>query len=265
MNGYGEYSPTMEYELLAGSGFDPQGRPLPGSQAYHRSTTGYGGYVPTQPLKKTAQLQPPSTPAQQAAQPSLAGRTAMLTDSPRTKRTRALIGGQPEQPAGKGMSALNMAKGVMGMGGSGGSGGGSPTIEPRGTSEYASGMPRRPHAAPGAQAWGNALVSEGNSAIEAAPMMGPAAPYVAIAGGVAKTVGTGLQLYAALEDADQAKKEYEMLMDEWKKMKRREEADYKREVERQRMQDIAGYSSQAAALEDRFATSYGGYRAGGQY
>lgn len=127
-----------------------------------------------------------------------------------------------------------------------------------------SGRPMNPHPAYKAQSSGNLLSSIGDAGLTAAPMTGPAAPYVAIASGVAKVAGEGIKLYSAFQEAEQAEKEYKELMKEWKKQKRREEEDRRRELKRQKMQDAYAGSSQAAALEDRFASAYGGYRQGGQ-
>lgn len=105
--------------------------------------------------------------------------------------------------------------------------------------------------AQGFQQGGDTAMSSGNK-------------YAMIAGAVSKAVGTIISINAAAKAEKQAREEYEFLMDEWKKAKRREEADRAREIERQRQQDIQYSGAQSAALEDRFATSYGGYVAGGQ-
>jgi len=136
--------------------------------------------------------------------------------------------------------------------------------EQPGQQNYPSGRPQRPHPAATAKATGDAMSDTGSALLMAAPMTGGAAPYMAVAGLASKGVGAGFQLYAAMKNADQAKEEYEALLDEWEKMKARENEDYKREVERQRQSDIMGKSAYSAAVADRFSSAYGGYRQGGQ-
>jgi len=128
----------------------------------------------------------------------------------------------------------------------------------------AGGMPVKSTAGRTMGATGSTVDTAGSAAMAIAPMTGPAAPYVAGVGLGAKVLGKGMQIFSASEQTKEAERNYKKLMAEWERRKRREDADHARELKRQKLQDAYYGAAQAGALEDRFASSYGGYQRGGQ-
>jgi len=213
------------------SGVDEFGNPRPGTYGDHMANPiqlpEYGSYM--------ASNEKQGTPGRGVLQPSSTAATASASANP----LDYYAGAGQEKPSA---ALLKMPAGPP-----------APVSAPA-----AMPPPQRPSSNTGT--YGNYVSGMGDAGM----MMAPVNPAVGMTGAAAKAVGTGMQLYAAFKEADQAEQEFDALMAEWKKTKRREEADYDRELKRQKQQDWQYGSAQAAALEDRFASSYGGYRQGGQ-
>lgn len=105
---------------------------------------------------------------------------------------------------------------------------------------------------------GGALDQAGNAAIATGN------PYAMIGGAVAKTAGTGLQVYGKYQAREDAKRREEEAMAAYREQLRIEQEDRQREIARQGRQEDYFGADYSAGLEDRFAGSYGGYRQGGQ-
>lgn len=95
-------------------------------------------------------------------------------------------------------------------------------------------------------------------------IMSKAMPFLQGANVVSDVVSAGTGIYSAIKEAELAKKRYKLLMEQWERQKAQEDADRARELKRQQQQDAYSGAAQSSALEDRFASAYGGYRRGGQ-
>lgn len=240
MDGYGQYAsgnPQQSYfEPSEDWVYNERGELVPQSE-YQGTPYGQPGAGPV--------LTPPSTEARKTTTPLSYGGNLnypAYTPEPQGDKSLALLEtGGDRRPQG-----LNVLP------------------PPPVSGQSSTGMPIQPYKTGGLREGGNVLSAGGNVALAASPTSGSAAPFVAAAGGVMKVGGEAMKLIAAGKEKDQAEAEYKELMKEWKKAKRREEADYQRELERQALQDKYYKGAQSAALEDRFASAYGGYRQGGQ-
>jgi hypothetical protein len=89
-------------------------------------------------------------------------------------------------------------------------------------------------------------------------------PYGMVAGGVAKLASQGLGLYDKMNQRDQAKKNYEMMLAEYERRQAIEQADRQREQGRQERQEGYFGADYAFNLGQKLADQYTGQRVGGQ-
>lgn len=85
-------------------------------------------------------------------------------------------------------------------------------------------------------------------------------PYGMAVGGAAKLAGMGLGMYGKYQAREEAKKKYEMELAEYRRAKKLEEEDRRRELERQKLQSSYYASDFASNLGSELSGQYQGYR-----
>lgn len=93
---------------------------------------------------------------------------------------------------------------------------------------------------------------------------GPQQPFVAGASLALKGAGTIAGIYGKYQERAEAKQKYDAALKQWESAERDRIADKAREEKRKQRQEGYFASEFNQGLQDRLASTYGGYRVGGQ-